>query len=225
MASRRNYVTTTEVDELIGSGTSTDLQISEAEEIIDAYVGPQNKFLDYVIEGRVAASASGANFTVESTHQNIYDIDFFKWCEVEIIGGTGVGQRKIITASTVAGVLTVISSWSTALDTTSFYRIYQLGKFPRKEDVTSYSTQSPTTYYKQIVENIKRAVACQVEYMTSMGASFFTTDQMSKSSESIGDYSYSVGGKLGSVGIERMIAPKAKLLLRGFKNRLGEIVT
>lgn len=223
MASRRNYVTTTEVDELIGSGASTDLQISEAEEIIDAYVGPQDKFLNYLIEGRVSA-AGGSSLTLESIHQNNYDVDFFKWCEVEIIGGTGVGQRRIITASTKAGVLTVASAWTTSLDTTSFYRIYQLGKFPRKADVTSYSTQSPTSYYKQIPENVKRATAVQVEYITAMGDSFFKTDQTSKSSESIGDYSYSVGGKSGDVGLERMIAPKAKLLLRGFKNRLGEIV-
>ena len=45
MASRRGYVTTTEVDEMSGLTASTDLQISEAEELIDAYVGFQVKFL------------------------------------------------------------------------------------------------------------------------------------------------------------------------------------
>ena len=41
MSSRRGYVTTTEVDEMSGLSASTDLQISEAEELIDAYVGAQ----------------------------------------------------------------------------------------------------------------------------------------------------------------------------------------
>lgn len=225
MASKRNYVTTTEVDELIGSGSSTDLQITEAEEIIDAWVGPQKKHIEEVYTGR--ASAGGANdITLESTHQNIYDVDYFKWCQIEIIGGTGAGQRRICTASTKAGVLTVASAWDTTPDTTSFYKIYQLGKFPRIHDVEFYSTQAPSTYYKSIPEAVKRATAAQVEFMSAMGDNFFKTDQTDKQSESIGDYSYSKGNadSTGALSISKLIAPKARALLRGIKNSLGEIV-
>lgn len=223
MASRRNYVTTTEVDELAGI-TSTDLQISEAEEIIDAWVGPQNKHIESIYTGR-ASAGGGSTITLESTHQNIYDVDYFKYCQIEIIGGTGAGQKRVCTTSTKAGVLTVDSAWTTAPDSTSFYKIYQLGKFPRVHDVEFYSTQSPSTYYKSIPEAVRRATAAQVEYMVAMGDDFFKTDAMDKQSESIGDYSYSKGGvnSSGVMSISKVIAPKARALLRGIKNVLGEI--
>jgi len=225
MASKRNYVTTTEVDELVGSGSSTDLQISEAEEIIDAWVGPQKKHIDQEYTGRASAGAAQA-ITLQTSQQNIYDVDYFKWCQVEIIGGTGAGQRRICTASTKAGVLTVDSAWTTAPDSTSFYKIYQLGKFPRYHDVEFYSEQSPSTYYKSIPEAVKRATAAQVEYIAAMGDDFFKTDQADKQSESIGDYSYSKGGgsSTGALSISKLIAPKARALLRGIKNSIGEIV-
>lgn len=222
MASRRNYVTVAEVLEMAGF-SPTDVQISEAEEIIDAYVGAQKKFFDHPLDGR--ASAGGAStITLQAKEVNVHDVDYFKWCEVEIIGGTGVGQRRIITASTLAGVLTVASAWTTAPDSTSFYRIYQLGKFPRYCDVTFYSEQAPSTYYKQIPEAVKRATAAQCEYIQTMGDAFFASDRSEKTSESIGDYSYTKGGSNSQsvqTSVASMIAPKAKALLRGIVNRLG----
>ena len=222
MASRRGYVTTTEVDELIGSGASTDLQISEAEEIIDAYVGFQQKGMNEVIEGR-AAAVGGSTLTLQSDQQNQYDIDYLKMCAIEILGGTGAGQRRIITGQTKEGVVTVDSAWSTALSTDSFYRIWQLGKFPRDCDVVFYSAVAPSTYYKQIVEQVKRAVAAQVEFMVEMGDNYFQTNASEKQSESIGDYSYSLSD--GAAGLGKLIAPKAKLLLRGIRNITGQITT
>jgi hypothetical protein len=220
--SRRGYLSQSELEQLanitITNTTEADDQISQAEEIIDAYVGAQKKFIDEPLDGRAYAAASGSNFTLQLDQQNSYDVDYFKLCEVEIIGGTGIGQRRKITGSTKAGVLTVDSAWTTALDTTSFYRISQLGKFPRECDVTSYSQIAPTTYYKQIPEAVKRAVAAQIEYFIDMPADFFTTDKSEMESESIMDYSYSKKGN-----IEKLIAPKAKLLLRGIVNRLGTI--
>lgn len=222
MASRRGYVTTTEVDELIGSGSSTDLQISEAEELVDAYVGFHEKYIREFIEG-MASSGGASQITLEDIHQNNYDTDYMKGCEIEILGGTGAGQRKIITGQTKAGVLTVSSAWATAPDSTSFYRIYQLGKFPRIKDVSSYSRTGTTTVYKQIPENIKRATAAQVEYMVAMGDNFFKTNKSQLLSERIGDYSYTSGDGTSKT-VEQMIAPKAKDLLRGFRSRKGAII-
>jgi len=229
MASRRRYLDQTELaqfaDITIGDTTEADDQISMAEEMIDAYVGPQDKAYPHELQGRAAAGA-GSSITLQSNQQSIYDINFFKYCEVEIIGGTGPGQRRVVTGSTLAGVLTVASAWTTTPDSTSFYRIYQLGKFPRIVDSTFYSEQTPSTYYKNIPEAVKRATAAQVEYRIAMGEGFFKTDQSEKVSERIGDYSYEniSSSGAGSVGVEKLIAPKAKLLLRGFKNRLGQIV-
>jgi len=221
MSSRRGYVTTTEVDALIGSGTVVDNQINEAEEIIDAFVGPQLKFLDYELKGRLQSSGSQTVHTLDVNHQNSMQNDYLKGCEIEIIGGTGIGERKKITASTYAGAITT-EAFTVSLDSTSVYIIYQLGKFPRKCDGYFDGTNVPNTYYKRIPEQIKRATAMQVEYMVRMGDAFFQTDKTGKKSESIGDYSYTMGDNSG--GINRLIAPKAKQALRGIVNRIGEFV-
>ena len=225
MASRRNYVTTAEVDEMIGSGASTDNQISEAEEIIDAYVGPQNRFYEQKMDGRAAAGGA-SQITLETSQQNVFDQDYFKYCEVEIVAGTGAGQRRTISGSTKEGVLTVATAFTTPPDATSVYRIYQLGKFPRQQDVVYYSTTTPYIYGKQIPEAVKRAVAAQVEFAVAMGDNFFKTDKTSMQSERIGDYSYSKGGS-NSSGINELaalIAPKAKAFLKGIFNRTGTIL-
>src|SRR3990167_2995659 len=222
--SRRGYLTQTELAEFtditVTDAAEADDQINQAEEMIDAYVGSQQKFYDYELKGKAAAGGS-SSITLQSNQQSIYDIDYFKLCEVEIIGGTGVGQRRKVTASTLAGVLTVDTAWTTTPDSTSFYKIWQLGKFPRQQDVHFYSEQTPSTYYKSIPEAVKRAVAAQVEYRIAMGEAFFKTDASEKVSERIGDYSYENASSqgVGTLGVEKLIAPKAKLLLRGIKSR------
>lgn len=227
--SRRCYLSQAELvqyaDITITDTTEADDQISQAEEMIDAYVGPQNKFYKTTL-ARKATAGGSSSITLQLEDQNVYDADFFKWCEIELIGGTGAGQRRTITASTYAGVLTVQSAWTTPPDATSFYKIYQLGKFPRYEDVMYYAEVAPYTYYKSIPEAVKRAVAAQVEFMITMGASFFNTDKADKDSERIGDYAYSRSGGGNNVGggIVRLISPKAKAALRGIMNRTGEIV-
>lgn len=226
MASRRRYLTTTDLAEYaditITDTTEAEDQISHAEELIDAYVGPQESFIMHTITGRATAGTT-STLTLRLDDQNRFENDYFKWLEVEIIGGTGEGQHRTITGSTKAGVLTVDSTW-TAPDTTSFYKIYQLAKFPRFCDVTYYSEAEPYTYYKQIPDAVKRAVAAQVEYMIDMGSDYFSTDI--KASESIGDYSYSnVGAGVGSsASFERFIGPKVKALLTGIKNITGRII-
>lgn len=221
MASKRGYVTTTEVDTFIGSGTSTDEQITKAEEIIDSYVGFQEKAVETTLYG-LASAGSTTTLTLQTSHQNIYEKDYFKGCMVEIVGGTGVGQRSVCTGSTKAGVLTFQDTLSPGLGSTSFYKIFQLGKFPRLEDAWYDSENNTDTWYKTIPEEVKRATAAQVEYMNEMGTDFFSTDRSEKQSESIGDYSYT-NGSGGSI-LEKMIAPKAKILLRGLRNRTGVII-
>lgn len=220
--SKRNYVTIQQVNDALGI-TVTDLQISNAEELIDNYVGPQNKFLEYTLDGLIAVG--GANdVTLEQVHQNNMQVDFLKHCRIEIVGGTGEGQTRNITGQTYEGVITVDANFSPALDTTSFYKIYQLAKFPRKEDFAYDSTHSPQRYYKSIPEKIREAMLAQIEFMVNMGDEYFTTDKSDFQSENIGDYSYSKGNGGNGTGIGNMIAPKAKTLLRGIINRTGKIV-
>ena len=222
MASRRGYVTTTEVDTLSGLTASTDQQISEAEELIDAYVGFQDKFKKSIYQGK-ATDGSATSITLASEHQNSVQNDFFKGMEVEIIGGTGSGQRTIITSSTYAGVVT-FASLSTPPNSTSIYKIYQLGKFPRQKDVFFDGQNTPNTFYKSIPEAVKRAVAAQVEFRIKMGDAYFQSDKTMYESESIGDYEYDKGQGSSGGAIRNMIAPKAKILLKGILNRKGIII-
>ena len=119
MASRRQYVSQAELAEYaditITNTTEADDRISQAEELIDTYVGFQRKAVCDTIEGRVA-SATSTTITLEaSRHQDTYQKNYFLYCEVEIIGGTGAGQRRTITGSTYEGVITT-SSWTTTPD-------------------------------------------------------------------------------------------------------------
>ena len=198
-------------------------QISQAEEIIDSYVGFQEKFFRGKIKGRSALAGGNGFIYLQSDQQNVYQDDYFKGMEIEILGGTGEGERRRITASDYqTGKITVSSNWTTAPDITSFYVIYQLGKFPRGQDVVYYSNTSPYVYYKSIPEVIKRAVASQVEYMVQMGDDFFRSDKVSKQSEHISRYSYT--NAKGEAPIHKLIAPKAKMLLKSIRNRTGQIV-
>lgn len=220
MASRRGYLDQTELaqfaDITIDDTTEADDRISQAEELIDAYVGFQEQFIEDPITG-VAVGGSTTTIQLAERHQNTYQKDYFKGCEVEIIGGSQAGSRRRITGSTYAGVLTT-DAFGGAIADGSVYRIYQLGKFPRCCDVY-YDSISTETYYKQIPEAVKRATAAQVEYMINMGDDFFRTDKSELESESIGDYSYSKGSNRNT-----LIAPKAKALLRGIFSRIGAIV-
>lgn len=224
--SRRGYLSQGELEQLanitITDTTEADDRISQAEEMIDAYVGAQDKYMIESTKGLASAGGS-TSLTLETSHQNVFDIDYFKLCEVEILGGTGAGQRRKITGSTKTGVLTVGSAWITTPDNTSVYKIYQLGKFPRVEDVETYTSGVNTTFYKTIPEAIKRAVAAQIEYVIEMGDAFFAGDKSTMQGENIGDYGYTRGK--GAAGIDSLISPKAKTLLKGIYNRTGVLLT
>lgn len=225
--SRRGYLSQTELAEYaditILDTTEADDQISQAEEIIDGYVGYQDRFMDCELVGYMNTVTS-SGFTLYATHQNMYDDNYLVRCEVEIMGGTGSGQRRKLTASTKAGIVTIDTAWTVTPDNTSFYRIYQLGKFPRNRDVRFFSEVGTPTYFKSIPEEIKRAVAAQVEFKINMGDTYFSTDKSEKVSESIGDYSYTnAQGASGSTGANKLVAPKAKTILKGIMNRTGAI--
>lgn len=218
-AGRRNYIDSDSVNSIV-SITPTAVDLDLAEELIDQYVGFQAKFIQETFDGRVASVGSNVTFTLQTNQQNAYESDYLLGLIVEIIGGTGIGSVRRITGSTKAGVVTVDSAVSLA--TTSVYRIYQLGKFPRTEDVFYDGTNSPYQYYKQIPDLIKRAVAVQIEFMNQMGSTFFKSDNINYDSESIGNYSYSKGMSAGQ--LNNLIAPKAKIYLRGIVNRKGTMI-
>lgn len=221
--SRRGYVSKAEIAEAlaVAENTISDEKLSRAEELIDAYVGAQVKFFQSNLTGRASAGGA-ATLDLQTDQQNLFDVDYFKGCEIEILGGVSAGDRKKITGSTKEGRITVDSNWTATPDATTFYSIYQLGKFPRQQDVVFYSQNTPYTYYKRIPEPIKRAVVMEYEFIENMGDDFFAGDQLGKQSESIGDYSYTNATE--STGVQGLIAPKVKILLRGIRNRTGRII-
>lgn len=219
--SRRAYASVAEIAEYIGVATNLidTAKVELAEQMIDDYVGYHEKYMENEVTGLAQASGSLA-LTLQQDQQQNYGNDYFKLCEVEIIGGAGAGQRRKVTGSTKAGVLTVDTAWATALDTTSYYRIYQLGKFPRHGEVTYESTNE--TYYKVIPEAIRRAVCAQYEFIVEMGDAYFETDKADMASESIGDYSYNRKG--ASPSTKSLIGAKAQTMLQGYVKRYGQIV-
>lgn len=253
--SRRQYITASYLTSYLGSQTlsgdfpSEDALIEMAEEMIDGYVGPQRKWFqldssfiagvytppDYEPEtpvvkelrGRITSVVSRNQYMLETWQQGAYQNNFFQMCNIDIIGGTGTGNSYLISASTLAGEITITNTdYSTVtadvFDTTSVYRIYQLGKFPRDRDVFYNTFQNPTFYYKAIPENIREATAAQCEYINKKGLSFFTDDSATMQGEHIGPYSYQ--RRQNVTATDLLIAPKAKMLLRGFMSRRGTII-
>ena len=227
--SRRQYLTQSELAEYaditISDDTEADDQISQAEELIDSYVGFQTRFIPDVHQGKLTSVANSDKELIDTSGDTPFNRNdnYFSYCEIEIIGGTGVGQRGIIESSSEDNKsVTLKTAFATAPDSTSIYKVYQLGKFPRQTDY--FYEPDTTTYYKSIPEAVKRAVAAQVEFAINMGSEFFASDATDKQSESIGNYSYSKGNNAIQSAQVKVIAPKAKALLRGIKNSLGELI-
>lgn len=227
MASRREYTTIAEV-EAYADVTATDNdefeeQITMAEEMIDVYVGHQQKAFPREIQGEVSSVNGKTIFDVGPSSLLVDHDDYLAGCTLEIIGGAGKGQTRTIESSSKdnKSITYKGDTLSPDVDTTSIFKIYQLGKFPRRKDMTL--NRAGDRYYKMIPDAVKRATAAQVEYIINQGADFFGTDETDKDSESLGNYSYSGGNASQKSTVVRMIAPKARTLLRGITNRLGRI--
>lgn len=221
MSTRRNYITEDEIEEFsniqVTDHTEAVSQMSFAEEMIDSYVGFQQKHIRGAYTGYV--ETSGNNYIIDSSNGSMikgYDDDFFTFCEVEIIGGTGKGQRRnVIAYEKDLQKITVDSNWTTNPDSTSFYIVHQIGKFPRVDDV--YRADD-NTYFKMIPDAVKRATMAQLEYIIEKGSAFFSGAGDYKS-ESLEGYSYTVNDRKN-----RFISPHARQLLRGIRNTKGHLI-
>jgi hypothetical protein len=216
---KRGYITKAELESYADIAISDDNEALErmelAEEIIDNYVGFQNSFRRYDLTGQ---ASGGTTTTLVDTNTNsvINSIteDILSYCTLEIIGGTNAGESRTIISNTTDGTVTVHKAFTSAIDSTSVYRIYQLGKFPRTQDYKLVND----IYYKFIPEKVKRACLAQVEYMINMGDDFFNSG-VDKHSENIDGYSYNI-----KESVRRMLAPKAREYLHGIVNRKGYLV-
>lgn len=214
---RRNYMETSDVTD------ATEAQVALAEALIDDYVGWQDRFYAGEVVGTITSSLTGKVLDTNTNSPLGVTDNTFAMCVIEIIGGSGVGQSRVITSSDESekSVSFEGSAFSPALDDTSVYRIYQLAKFPRRKDSRTPSGQ--TTFYKFIPQQVKEAAIAQTEFIIEMGEDYFTGDDSEMDSERILSYSYSRGGNAGQSAQVKFVSPKARTLLRGFKNRTGMI--
>lgn len=223
MATLRGYLTIAELESKLNITVSDNdeawEQISFAEELIDRYVGPQQQHIraDQMFRGDIV-SVSGTTVVDNSSDSSltIGTDGYFAGAVIEILAGPGVGERRRITDSS-SGQLTIESEFTTPPTSASVYWIHQLAKFPRKKDMVYHEDK----YYRTIPEVVKNAVAAQVGYMIEQGESFFAGDDADLDSERIGNYSYSKGGNGGQSASVKLVAPKARTLLRGIMNRKG----
>ena len=219
--SRRQYVTEAEIAEFsniqVTDSVEADDQMSQAEAMVDSYVGFQKKHVDDTYSG--LATSGGSNFLIDTSGDSplkSFDDDYFTFCEIQIIGGTGKGQTRIISASDISSnKITVSVNWTTNPDSTSFYVIKQVGKFPRCEDVYQDSTNK---YYKLIPDEVKQATLAQLEYVIEKGNNFFA-GAVDYESRSIEGFSYTV-----KKGKNLFISPHARELLKGIRNIKGRLV-
>lgn len=221
----RNYITIAQLQSLASINVINNSEalrrIDRAETAIDDYLGYQPQSICEDFRGNVSA-VTGKEVIDTNPASQLHIIDgWFSHGVIEIIDGAGAGQIRYITDSSYDNrSVTVADDFDTPLDTTSFYRIYQIAKFPRAQDV--YSRQDGRRFYKAIPDPIKRAVAAQIEFMIQQGDAYFVGNQADISSEHIDNYSYSkvTAGQSPTVSA---LAPRARTLLRGYKNSMGTL--
>jgi len=221
MATRRQYITEDEIEQFsninVTDSVEAEDQMSRAEEMIDSYVGFQKKHMEAVYSG--LATSGGSNYLIDTSGDSPlknFNDDYFTFCEVQIIGGKGVGQKRTISASDVSSnKITVSVNWTTTPDNTSFYVIKQIGKFPRRCDVFQDNTNK---YYKMIPDAVKQAALAQLEYVIEKGDDFFA-GAVDYESQSVEGYSHTV-----KQGKNRFISPHARELLKGILNKKGALI-
>lgn len=214
---RRNYILASDVPD------ATEADVALAEALIDEYVGRQPKFIMREVVGKVTASLTGKVVDTNPASPLFVTDNTYSFCYIEIIGGTGAGQSRPITASSMnERSLTFSGSpFNPGLDNTSVYRVYQLGKFPRRQD--SRTPSGDTIFYKYITDAIKNATIAQTQFVMSQGTDYFTGDDSEMQSESLLTYSYSRGGNAGQSALVKFISPQARAFLKGYKNSTGVI--
>jgi hypothetical protein len=216
---KRGYITKSEVEDYCDISITDDDEALErmelAEEIIDKYVGFQNSYQRYEITG--VATDGTTTTLIDTSSDSILDSSIdgrYVRSVLHILSGTNEGEERLITAhDTSESTVTVHKAFTSTIDSTSVYRIYQLAKFPRAKDVKFIDD----VIYKFIPEQVKRACLAQVEYMIEMGDDFFNSGA-DKKSEDIDNYRYDI-----PKSVNRLVAPKAREYLQGIMNRKGNL--
>lgn len=217
---KRGYITQSEVESYCDIAITDEDEAIErmelAEQIIDQYVGFQNKFLRYEVTG--IATDGTTTTLIDTSGDSLLDSSVdgrYEYCTIQVLSGTNAGEERLIIDHDVSeSTVEVHEAFSSAIDDTSVYRIYQLAKFPRAKDVKIIDD----VFYKYIPEQVKKAVLAQVDYMLEMGDDFFNSG-VDKNSENIDGYNYEV-----PKSVNRVVAPKARTYLKGIMSIKGKLL-
>lgn len=226
-SSKRGYLTPTDLEAMTGlelTESEALKKINAAEALIDAFVGFQEKAICDEYHGEVSGAIEKTIFDTDGRTQLLHYDDYFLGCWLEIIGGSGAGQQRRIVSSSYAGKSITYEgdALNPAPNSSTSFRIFQLGKFPRRQDMTT--NRDGNRYYKAIPQAVREATAAQVEFMVDKGDEFFTSDGTDMQSESFGNYAYSRGSKDSAAATYvRMVSPKVRTLLHGIVNRTGRL--
>lgn len=209
MPSLRQYVTPTEIAEILNGLIDVDLInndiLNQAESLVDKYVGT-------FIVGQLAPLNKKTFFTnaVFTNTTAILDGSFsgqYNFCCVRPLGGSFVSKlipilshtNQTITFNSIAG----LSGNMPCI-------VEQIGKFPIRKD----SIVENNTRFSWIPFEVKQAVAYQVQFMIE-NAEIFVNQNLK--SESIGSsYSYTKSGAGDNQDITKYIAPQAINILKGY---------
>lgn len=224
MALRRYYIQTSDV-----SG-ATEAQVALAEELIDRYVGPQPRALRSEYHGKITSLLNSFKTIVDDglesgTTQLDRTNGLYAGTILEVLSGSAAGKRGVIESSSKTDKsVTLRAALATNPAVGDYFKIYQLAKFPRSQDM--YGTPDGLNYYPSIPEAVREAVVAQTEFIIAKGPAFFTGDSSEMQSESFLNYSYSRKSDSagGSSSLSKLISPQARVLLRGIVNRTGRIV-
>lgn len=232
--SRFNYLGTSGLAELIPtmSGVTDHALaakfITDAERMIDAYVGPMPRFYSDLTGAFDAQLASGA-LTISGTsfgnrRPNYWARGGHHLIITDVPGAPTsalIGTKRLIVASS-SGTITIAAEYTEAVPSGTSYYTHQESRFPRWCDSDPHGTP-------QLPDELNQAVAWQVEYGIAYGSEAFglgddalvTGDDELVTSRTYGSgYSESRRAEARQ-GLASWVAPKARAILRSLINAAG----
>ena len=208
--------------------------ITDAERMIDAYVGPMPKFYSDLTGALDAQLASGA-LTISGSSFGNRRPDYWAkgghYLIITDVPGTPtsalIGTKRLIVAST-SGTVTLATGYDEAVPSGTSYYTHQESRFPRWCDSDPRGTP-------RLPDELGQATAWQVEFGIAYGSESYglgddavvTGDDGAVSSRTYGSgYSESrvTGAGAGSIaGLAAWVAPKVRAILRSIVNATGRL--
>jgi hypothetical protein len=231
-----NYILPSELAAYIHSMASVTNEavaatfISDAERVVDAFVGPGRKFYPRLGGETAAEIASGATtLTAEIFGDRRPDYWAAGGAYITLVSAADSslnGERRLIVASLNPNTVTLVSGFDAVLAAGAQFYFQQESAFPRIWDQDTWGNPD-------IPELLKAAVAAQVEYGIVYGSEAFglgDTDIAADTSGDITSRSYGSGYSESrdarrKDGMAVWIAPRARVLLRQLLSSTGRLVS